>query len=304
MEDQDFVDGDDMGTIDASLTEANGWDIGTHTARSIHGDGSPGDYSATWEIRRAPLPDLMNRGIRLLQTADGQFYCVTVQNIGEQSAEAVPLAVRADGVLVRAPTFGPLDVGQSVDHCVLRTELPAGEHLLSFTVDQQRQIPEMDERNNFYEWRIPARTAAAGAEAGPVAAPSPQPTGPQGDPNGAQPGHTEDQADLTVRAIRVNGQAPDGKDDCKVGKNAVSVVVKNAGKGDAGTFTVRLAVDGNNVDAAVDNLDAGQEREIRFDDVPLKAGGHTLRAVADPEHAISESKEENNELKATARCQG
>jgi subtilase family serine protease len=107
-----------------------------------------------------------------------------------------------------------------------------------------------------------------------------------------------------VRAIKLNGQAPDGKDDCKVGRNDVIVVVKCSGKGDASSFTVRLAVDGDNHDSAVDGVAAGREREVRFDNVQLKKGDHALAAVADPEHAISETREENNELKASARCQG
>src|SRR5205085_7076927 len=129
---------------------------------------------------------------------------------------------------------------------------------------------EMNETDNYYEWKIPAVAPAAAAGAVPTSGDpgttppaQPKPTGTQAEPSKAQ-------TDLTVRAIRVNGQAPDGKDDCKVGKNAVTVVVKNAGKGDAASFAVRLSVDGNDLTASVDGLDAGQEREIRFDDVSLK----------------------------------
>jgi CARDB protein len=154
---------DTMGDIWVHVDEAHNWGIGTHTVRSIQENGSPGDYELTFEIRKAPLPDLMNRGIRLLQTADGPFYCVTIQNVGEQPAAAVPLAVRADGALVRAPTLGPLDVGQTTEHCVLRSELPAGQHQLSFTVDEARQIPEMNESNNSYAWKIPALGATSAA---------------------------------------------------------------------------------------------------------------------------------------------
>jgi subtilase family serine protease len=191
-------------------------------------------------------------------------------------------------VLVRAPILTALEVGQTTEHCVLRSELPARQHHLSFTVDEGRQIAEMDESNNHYEWGIPATGAATGADVGDVPSPEPKPSGAQ--------------ADLTVRAIRINGRAPDGKDDCKDGKNDVTVAVKNVGKGDAGSFAVRLAVDGDDVDAAVDGLDAGQEREVRFDDLPLKRGERTLTAGADVEKTVAESKEDNNELEATARC--
>ena len=38
---------------------------------------------------------------------------------------------------------------------------------------------------------------------------------------------------------------PNGKDDCGIDKNEVTVVVKNGGKGEAGSFAVRLKVDGD-----------------------------------------------------------
>jgi subtilase family serine protease len=82
----------------------------------------------------------------------------------------------------------------------------------------------------------------------------------------------------------------------------VTVVVKNAGTGDAARFTARFSVDGEDVDKTVDRLDSGQERELRFDGVQMKKGKHTLKAVANAEHAIAESREDNNELKVTATC--
>src|SRR4051794_39284085 len=97
MEDQDFVDGDDMGAIDANLTEANGWDIGTHTARSIHGDGSPGDYSATWEVRRAPLPDLTIKNMYIQDPAGSPLICAEIGNVGERPAASSMLTVETEG---------------------------------------------------------------------------------------------------------------------------------------------------------------------------------------------------------------
>lgn len=283
----DLFGGNDMGLVVAPVDEERGWGIGTFTVLSDDSDDYLQDFALTYEIRPAPLPDLLNRGIRLIDSGDKQFYCVTVMNVGERPTGLVPLAVRADGVLVRALRLPALDVNQTTEHCAIRSELPVRQHQLSFTVDEGRQIPEMNETNNYYEWKIQA-VAPTSAASNVVPSPEPKPS--------------EAQADLAVRAIRINGQAPDGKDDCKAGKNAVSVVVKNVGTGDAGSFAVRLAVDGDDVDAAVDGLDAGQEREVRFDDVQLKKGERTLSAVADAEHAIAESKEDNNELKVTARC--
>jgi subtilase family serine protease len=215
----------------------------------------------------------------------------------------VTLAVRADGALLRAPILPVLATNQITEHCVLRAELPAQQHQLSFAVDEPQQMFEMSKANNRYEMTIPARAATSAASVA-IPSPEPKPSGDKPESSGAPAEPSGAQADLIVRGIRVNGQSPDGKDDCKVGKNAMTMVVKNNGKGDAASFAVRLTVDGNDLDATVDNLDAGQEREVGFEDVQLKSGEHTLKAVADAEHAIGESKEENNELKVTARCQG
>ena len=50
-----------------------------------------------------------------------------------------------------------------------------------------------------------------------------------------------------------------------------------------------------------DGLDAGKEHEVRFADVRLKEGERSL-AIADANKAIAETKDDNNELKVTARC--
>jgi subtilase family serine protease len=46
------------------------------------------------------------------------------------------------------PTLSALAVGASTEPCVLRSELGDGQPQLSFTIDESRQIPEMDETNN------------------------------------------------------------------------------------------------------------------------------------------------------------
>ena len=79
--------------------------------------------------------------------------------------------------------------------------------------------------------------------------------------------------------------------------------MKNGGTANAGAFAVRLAVDG--VEAAsvsVDGLEAGQEREVRFDDLRLKNGKRSLVAVADAKGDVAESKEDNNDRTVTAEC--
>lgn len=112
------------------------------------------------------------------------------------------------------------------------------------------------------------------------------------------------QADLMIREIRINGQVPDGKDDCTVGKNTVSVVVRNAGPGDAGAFNVRLIVDVEARDEMIDGLGAGQEREVRFDGVALKKGAHIFKAVVGLDPAGTDPNRRNDELKIAVVCTG
>ena len=104
---------------------------------------------------------------------------------------------------------------------------------------------------------------------------------------------------------RVHGQAPDGKDDCAPGQNAVTVVVKNGWQGRRRrASTVRLTVDGDDdIDATVGERAAPvEEREVAFDNVQMKKGQHSLKAVADPDHALAEGKDSNNDLKVSGRC--
>ncbi len=271
-------------------TGEHGLGLGTHTARSVREDGvSAGDYTITYEIRKTPLPDLrpVNIQVQELPGSGEKRVCMTVLNseIGHAFGP-FEVALRVDG---RVPadgryTVGLLAAGTSYLACV-ETALQPGPHLLAAVVDERGAVNEFNERNNVYEQPY---TAASGSS-------SPMTT-----PSQAQP-----QADLTVSAIRVNGQAPDGKDDCKDGRNDVAVVVKNGGTGKAGSFAVRLVVDGDDDEAKeklVADLEAGQEREVRFDDVRLKKGERKLAAIADAKGAVAESKEDDNELKVSARC--
>ncbi|MFN8636477.1 MAG: CARDB domain-containing protein [Chloroflexota bacterium] len=293
-----------IGTVDLPISKDNNWGIGTYTSGSNPGQDDANKFLVSWEIRRTPLPDLVVKSIYVQDATGTPSICGDIRNVGQQAAPPAELTLSTEGTVVERFRLPALDVGWSYPHCVKRSDLPAKKHNIVFSIDDLRELPEMEELNNVNFFTVEAAEPAAAPGAGPTssgpsAAPSPQPK-----PSGGQAESGGARADLTVRAIRVNGQSPDGKNDCKVGKNVVSVVVKNAGKGDAATFAVRLSVDGNDMTATVDGLDAGQEREVRFDNVPLKMGAHTLTATADPEHTIDESKEDNNELKDTARCQG
>ena len=295
MYDGDPTSDDHLGRLVTYVDEEHGWGIGTSTVRSIHNDGSPGDYDLTFEIRRTPLPDFRINGVRRFESAGREFYCASVENIGERPSTPARLVFRARGVPGSGPVVPDLVPNQISEHCILRSELPAEQHQLEVTVDEPRQISEINEANNRYEMTIPA---VAPASAAPGSVPSPQPASRENQPEAKQ-----DQPDLTVRAIRVKGQTTDGKDDCRVGsKNTVAVVVRNGGSGESGSFTTRLIVDGAEVDATVNNVGAGEERDVLFENVTLKKGGRTLTAIADAERTIDESNEDNNERKISARC--
>jgi hypothetical protein len=148
-----------LGSITLELNEASGWGLGVHgRVRSVREDGDPGDFEVTYEVRRTPLPDLWARGIRQIGEGNGAFYCVTVQNVGERPSGQFPLSVRADGRLIRTLDPMPaLEVGETTEHCAIRSELPAEKHLLSFVVDEARRVTELHESNNQYAWGIQAR---------------------------------------------------------------------------------------------------------------------------------------------------
>ena len=65
-----------------------------------------------------------------------------------------------------------------------------------------------------------------------------------------------------------------------------------------------LREDAHTLDKTVDALSAGQEQEVIFDNVQLKKDDHKLTATVDTRDAGSESKDDNNELKVSVRCQG
>jgi len=220
--------------------------------------------------------------------------CAPVQNVGTGEAGPFLVSFYADGVALPGgePVLPRLASADSSVLCI-DTQLAAGPHQLRAVVDGPDRVTEFNETNNVIE-----QTYTAPAQAG-SATPEQTSTGKPAATTGAA------QADLTVSAIKVNGQVPDGKDDCKDGKNVVAVVVKNGGAAKADAVAVRLAVDGAEVGAqSVASLEPGKEREVRFADVSLKKGTHALTAVADPTKVITEANADNNELKVTVACKG
>jgi hypothetical protein len=285
LETDDGYENDDeyMGYVEHTLDNRNlGLGIGTHTVRSVQEDGDKGDYTVTYEIRSIPMADLEPITIRV----DGepgsttQRVCMIVHNSGPIHAGAFRVTLQVDGAV---PSDGRYEIsglasGTNYLACVPNTKLTPGQHKLSMTIDPTSAIREYNETNNYLE--IPY-TAAPSKTGAPSAG----------------------QVDLTVSAIKVNGQVPDGKDACKPGKSTVTVMVKNGGKDTAGLFTTRLSVDGVDVaeQSAVD-LPAGQEQEVHFVGVQLKKGDHKLTALADVNRQVFETNEDNNALTVTARC--
>jgi hypothetical protein len=268
-----------------------GLGVGTHTARSVRDDGTtPGDYTVTYEIRRAPLPDLKPVSIKVtdLPGTGEKRVCMAVQNVEVVHAGPFEVALKLNNEPVPGGqyTVGLLASGTHFDACV-HVDLPTtGRYKLSAAVDEARRVSEFNEENNLYEVLY-------------------QPSGASGAPSPNTPPSTA-LPDLVVTAIKVDGRVPDGKDDCKDGRNDVTVVVKNQGTAKAGDFLVRLVADDDQGAALQeelgDGLDAGKEATVRFEDVRLKKGPHSLEATVDPTSGIAESNEANNARQVAATC--
>jgi len=296
-------DWDYMGWVDIWLDEETGYQLRAHQQDAAKGGGKRGDYRLEYEVMRTPLPNLVPYSIERFDVPESteSLVCVGVVNSGVAPSDSFPVTLHVDGGNVRNGEMngGALAPGQFEQVCT-QTQLPnsGGYHSWAAIVDRAELVPEMKESDNDFRETVvlPSGTGPApGTSPAPSGSPTPTPT--------PMPGQA--QADLTLNAITVNGQAPDGKDDCQNGKNRVAVVVKNGGAAKSGAFAVRLAADGEQVaERSVNGLEAGQEREVRFDDVRLKKGEHALTAIADPAKAIAESNEDNNELKVTAACKG
>ncbi|HZO32888.1 MAG TPA: CARDB domain-containing protein [Chloroflexota bacterium] len=289
--DNGLSDHDFMGTVTMVLREEDGWGVGTYEVRGLFERGGKyfvTDYEAWIEIRRTPLPDLVPTAIRVVEGAGGiDRVCMSVVNNGWEPAGPFPLALTLDGTdhRVGIANMDGLAIGETREACVMPSSNLdlSGRHWLGATADEAGAMPELNEFNNHVELEL-NRTPP------PTPTPTPSPA----------------LADLTVSAICVRGRVPDGKDDCKDGKNDVAVVVKNGGMASAGAFVVRLQIDGASgqpLDRTVPGLDADTEHEVRFDDVRLKKGEHKLEAVADAEKTVAERDEANNTRTVAAQCQ-
>jgi hypothetical protein len=331
---KDVEGGDFMGGIQRVVNESNGWGVGSYDAESagLMPDGSlrvmdficpgcgeviAGDYTVTYEIHRTPLADLHAKSVRFVDPepapdSTDPNVCLTVENVGVAAAgpftigTAVDTAPLADGL----GSLPGLAAGGTQESCVHATLPSSGAHQLDMIADVNHSVPESDETNNITGQSFARAVPQGPTGTGPAQANGPTNSGivapkPSAPVLNAAPSPSPTQADLIVSAIKVNGQVPDGKNDCKDGKSSVSVVVKNAGAGKAERSTVRLTVDDADGDAdeqSVNGLEAGKEREVRFENVRLKKGERQLTAIVDAKSSVGESNEENNEQKVTARC--
>jgi hypothetical protein len=96
-------DPDEMGHVYHYLdTEERGLGLGTHTARSFKEEQYQwGDFTVTYEIRRAPLPDLRPVNIKVhdLPGSARNRVCMAVQNVELGEAGPHEVALQVDGVV-------------------------------------------------------------------------------------------------------------------------------------------------------------------------------------------------------------
>jgi hypothetical protein len=195
-----------------------------------------------------------------------------------------------------------LAVSEVVDHCFLIDDPLFGAQATTARVvvnprtgPGEWAVGESDFGNNVLDEAIPAFRAPSGQSQAPGSAP-----GIITDPG---PNNSTRRSDLRAAAIRVRGADAKGENDCDPGVNTVTVVVKNRGDQAAGTFTVRLSVDGGpSLEEAVTGLAADQEEQVGFEGVDLKKGSHTLEARVDSKNTVSETDEDNNRLQREINC--
>ena len=102
----------------------------------------------TFEVRRAPLPDLHPTSIEVLPNpGGGDNVCLGVENLGQKDAAPFEMVFRLDGQDIPGGTVaaGGLAAGQSGKLCLPAAPMSLGQHQLSVIVDQARAVPEMDE---------------------------------------------------------------------------------------------------------------------------------------------------------------
>jgi hypothetical protein len=294
--------GDYMGMATMLLDDGNDYGAGQHSLLGSKDFGA--DFAVNFEIRKLTLPDLVPYHAILRRLDDGrEVLCVSALNRGEVAADAFPLTVSPADIPTHqlSTTVPGLGVAGVFERCILITELglvdplQPGTHEFSMTVNQgpyfgEHAIPEIHFGNNYLTEKIV------------VAAPA---VGQAQSSEGLMGGESAPTSDLTVSAVRVKGKEPDGHNDCDPGKNDITATVKNVGTIAAPAFSVWVVVDEQSDEAqehSISTLDAGKQQEVTFEDVPFKKGQHRITVTADAKKAITETSEDNNEMKVTLNC--
>jgi hypothetical protein len=250
----------------AEMTADNNWFIGRHDFTNLNDEPN---VTIGYEIRYAALPDLRPTNISVvpLPGTVNQRICVGVDNRGTEDSGPFEATVYIDGQ--PAPTgpaqAGNLKAGAHGDLCIEEILPATGAYKLSAAVDEARHVSEINERNNAFDQMFLARTTVT--EIGPNLT--------IGQPSGSSAA-----AALAIADIRVRGQVPDGKNDCKEGKNDISVQVENSGAAASGAFKALLTINGDEeTDRSAAALDPGKSLNFTFDDVRLKKGNNSLTAT-------------------------
>jgi hypothetical protein len=281
---------DDLGTFKFPLRSRDNWGIGNHVVRSVKASAQ-GDYDVAFEVRRKSLPDLVVSNVGLRRLDDGRdVVCVTFGNIGPEPVGTLTGSLKVDGVAIPAGNlkWPHLESGDVRDFCV-GEGLPLGRHVVSFDIDEDRAVPEMDEKNNHIE-QLMTITSSASADAAANTGGS-QPAGNQ----------TSTEAALSVTSIRLQGA---NVNDCDAGQHRIVVRVKNGGDA-AIDVTVRLIVD--------DDLDTAREQsgirvegdrsvDVSFDGVRLNKGQRSLTARVLSVNPSTEANESDNRRRITFSC--
>ena len=299
-----LIDMDYMGTASMLIDEGGGWGLG---ARSLLGAKDYGaDFSVDFEIRQPALPDLVPHHAIPRRLDDGRYViCASALNRGEAPAGPFSILLQLDNKEIGTFDYPWLAVSQVLDHCFLIDDPLFGTKEARVRVivnprssGEEPALGESDFSNNGLIETIPAFRSSTGQAQS--TAPS---MGVITDPGPA--GATTAQIDLRPTAIRVRGADASGNSDCDPGLNTVTVVVQNRGRGTAGSFTVGLTADGDPAgEVTVDQLQAGQERQVTFNKVNLKKGSHSLNARVDSKSGVAETDEDNNRLRIEIDCKG
>ena len=183
----------------------------------------------------------------------------TVINAGGTDIET-PFSVEIkDGTTVlHTFTVPALAAGQRTN-ITLTANLPAGEHSITVTADSGNVVTETNKNNNTISRSVTVESSAS-------------------------------PADLTV-TVSCDKNAPNVMD-----KVTFSAVIANGGTTDAGSFLVRILVNGAAIgdDYTISALPGGGTFQLQIPYTVTQEGSNTVQVIADVQNNIAESNESNN----------